>query len=151
MQDTLTKKNQYAERIQRGIQFLLTHQQSDGNLFIPENAISNQNVAFYSHGIASLALCEAYGMTGDENLKEGAQRALDFIARTQHRQRGGWRYNAQISSDTSVTGWMMMALKSGELAGLDTLPRTYQGISFWLSLAQSNESGDRYRYKPICT
>lgn len=143
------EKNQYAERIQRGIQFLLTHQQSDGNLFIPENAISNQNVAFYSHGIASLALCEAYGMTGDENLKEGAQRALDFIARTQHRQRGGWRYNAQISSDTSVTGWMMMALKSGELAGLDTLPRTYQGISFWLSLAQSNESGDRYRYNPF--
>ena len=143
------QNNQYARTIERGIRFLIANQQEDGNLFRSENPISNQNVAFYSHGIAALALCEAYGMTGDVSLKDAAQRGLDFIARTQHRQRGGWRYNAQVSSDTSVTGWMMMALKSGELAGLETRTRTYQGISFWLSLAQSDESGDRYRYNPF--
>jgi len=143
------QKNTHAATVRGGLQFLLRHQSDDGNLYRQENAISNQNVAFYSHGIAALALCEAYGMTGDPSLQTAAQRALDFISDTQHRQRGGWRYSAQVSSDTSVTGWMMMALKSGQLAGLETKAETYQGIAFWLSLAQSDESADRYRYNPF--
>lgn len=143
------QKNTHAAKVRGGLQFLLRHQSDDGNLYRQENAISNQNVAFYSHGIAALALCEAYGMTGDPSLQTAAQRALDFISDTQHRQRGGWRYSAQVSSDTSVTGWMMMALKSGQLAGLETKAETYQGIAFWLSLAQSDESADRYRYNPF--
>ena len=143
------QRDQYSNSVLRGIKFLISNQSSDGNLYRIENEISNQNVAFYSHGIAALALCEAYGMTKDPSLKTAAQQALDFISSTQHRQRGGWRYNAQISSDTSVTGWMMMALKSGELAGLETPAKTYRGISFWLTLAQSDENGDRYRYNPF--
>ena len=143
------QRDNYSTTILRGIQFLVDHQANDGNLYRKEDQISNQNVAFYSHGIASLALCEAYGMTRDANLKSPAQRSLDYISNTQHRQRGGWRYNAQVSSDTSVSGWMMMALKSGELSGLETQEKTYQGISFWLSLAQSDQNGDRYRYNPF--
>ena len=84
------QKNTHAATVRGGLQFLLRHQSDDGNLYRQENAISNQNVAFYSHGIAALALCEAYGMTGDPSLQTAAQRALDFISDTQHRQRGGW-------------------------------------------------------------
>lgn len=143
------QQHEYASTVKKGIEFLLDHQSDDGNLYRSENAISNQNVAFYSHGIAALAICEAYGMTRDTSLKIPAQSSLNYISRTQHRQRGGWRYNAQVSSDTSVTGWMMMALKSGELSGLKILPKTYEGITFWLALAQSNENADRYRYNPF--
>ena len=84
------QKNTHAATVRGGLQFLLRHQSDDGNLYRQENAISNQNVAFYSHGIAALALCEAYGMTGDPSLQTAAQRALDFISDTQHRQRGGY-------------------------------------------------------------
>ena len=143
------RQHQYANSVSRGLQFLLDNQRSNGDLYRSENAVSDRNVAFYSHGIAALALCEAFGMTQDPELKVPAQKCLDYIVDTQHAQRGGWRYTAQVSADTSVTGWMMMALKSGQLSGLIVPEKTYQGIQRWLGLAQSPQRPDRYRYNPF--
>ncbi|MEX0818363.1 MAG: prenyltransferase/squalene oxidase repeat-containing protein, partial [Pirellulaceae bacterium] len=70
-----------------------------------------QEGTMYSQGIAAIALCEAYAMTGDEELKPYAQKAVDFIVRAQH-PRGGWRYVPGAPGDTTVTGWQVMALKS---------------------------------------
>ena len=143
-------QHQYSAVVASGLRAMLAMQQPDGNLYRREDAVSDQNVAFYSHGIAALALCEAYGMTGDENLREPAQAAINYIVKTQHVERGGWRYQPQVSSDTSVSGWMMMALKSGELAGLDVPESTYAGIDRWLDYAKlSRDRGDRYRYNPF--
>jgi len=144
------RQHQYADTVSRGMQFLLPNQKTNGDLDRSENRISNQNVALYSHGIAALAMCEAFGMTQDPELRSPTQAAMDYISDTQHRRRGGWRYTPQVSADTSVTGWMMMALKSGELAGLEVLPRTYRGIERWLGYAQGGEDrADRYRYNPF--
>ena len=142
------REHQYADTVSRGLKFLLDNQRTNGDLYRSEDDLSNRNVAFYSHGIASLALCEAYGMTQDEDLKQPAQLCLDYIAATQNRTRGGWRYTPQVSSDTSVSGWMMMALKSGQLSGLEVSQRTYDGIEDWLELAKSPGREDRYRYNP---
>ncbi|TWU50763.1 Prenyltransferase and squalene oxidase repeat protein [Rubripirellula tenax] len=141
-------EHQYADTVSLGLKFLIDNQRTNGDLFRSEDPLSDQNVAFYSHGIASLAMCEAYGMTQDEELKEPAQGCLNFIAGTQNRSRGGWRYVPQVSSDTSVSGWMMMALKSGQLSGLEVSAKTYEGINRWLDLAQSPDREDRYRYNP---
>ncbi len=144
------QQHQYAQVVSRGLQALVAMQQQDGSLYRTENPVSDQNVAFYSHGIATLALCEAYGMSRDEKLREPAQRAIDYIAETQHKQRGGWRYQSQVSSDTSVSGWMMMAIKSGELAGLNVPQTTYAAINKWLETAKaSGGRSDRYSYNPF--
>ncbi|MEM1070618.1 MAG: hypothetical protein AAGI63_17070 [Planctomycetota bacterium] len=143
------REHQYIDTVNRGLQFLIRNQKSDGNLYKSENQISDQNVALYSHGIASLALCEAYGMTQDAELRDAAQGCLNYIINTQHKERGGWRYTPQVSADTSVTGWMMMALKSGQLSGLEVPDQTYDGIDRWLELAQSPDGPDRYRYNPF--
>ncbi|WP_372717999.1 hypothetical protein [Novipirellula sp.] len=146
------KRHQYADTVARGIAFLVKNQKTNGDLYRSENPLSDRNVGFYSHGIAALALCEAYGMTQDEELKEPAQRCIDYIANTQHARYGGWRYAAQVSSDTSVSGWMMMALKSGELSGLEIPENVYKGIDRWLDFAQQSESRpDRYRYNPFAS
>ena len=69
----------------------------------------------YNHSIAALAMVEAYGMTGSAIYKGPAQKSLDFIAIARNPY-FAWRYGVKPGeNDTSVTGWMMMALKSARL------------------------------------
>ena len=71
-------------------------------------------------------------MTQDSAVRDQAQKALDFIAAAQEPGVGGWRYVPQVGSDTSVSGWQMMALKSGELAGLEVASSVYPLVARWL-------------------
>ncbi|HET6880033.1 MAG TPA: hypothetical protein VFI31_07750, partial [Pirellulales bacterium] len=115
----------------KAIAWLVEHQKPDGNLFTEGSG----NALMYSHGIASIAICEAYGMSHDERLREPAQRALNFIASAQNKSTGGWRYQPGEPGDTSVVGWQVMALKSGEMAGLDVPKATLDLASKWLTSA----------------
>lgn len=143
------REHKYATVVRTGLDHLLQNQKEDGDLFVPLDDKSNQSVWLYSHALASLALCEAYGMTQDPALKEPAQRSLDFIIAGQHKQRGGWRYVPGVDSDTSVTGAMLVALRSGELAGLNVPKSTYEGITKWLDQSQASTSQPHlYRYNP---
>ncbi|MCO6455632.1 MAG: terpene cyclase/mutase family protein, partial [Pirellulaceae bacterium] len=143
------KEFQYAPVVRGGIEFLVKNQKEDGDLFVPLDENSNRSVWLYSHAIAAIALCEAYGMTQDPALREPAQKALNFIVASQHTDRGGWRYAPNYGSDTSVTGWMMMALKSGELANLEVSSDCYQKIEQWLDRSQaSDRERHLYRYNP---
>jgi hypothetical protein len=135
----------YRDQVAAGLEHLLAYQKPDGDLF----SGGLRYAWFYSHGIASIALCEAYGMTGDPKLREPAQRALDFILAAQHPTLGGWRYAPQTGTDTSVSGWQVMALKSGELAGLNVPPETYRRVARWLDMAQGTAANpSRYAYRP---
>jgi len=138
----------YRPVIARGLAYLVGNQVSDGDLFVPQDEKSNINVWLYSHGIASIALCEAYGMTRDATLREPAQRALSFIVSAQNPTEGGWRYAPRQGSDTSVSGWQLMALKSGELAGLQVPPECYQRVTAWLDGAQAQANPAVYVYRP---
>ena len=138
------QSGKHQEVVDRGMKRLLENQKPDGDLFADETEF----VWFYSHGIASIALCEAYGLTKDPTLRAPAQRALDFIVESQHEEFGGWRYRPQFESDTSVSGWQLMALKSGEMAGLNVPKEAYTGVSRWLDSVQSKSAAGQYRYHP---
>jgi hypothetical protein len=139
----------YHDVVRRGLGYLVDHQKPDGDLFVPTDERSNLNAWLYSHGIASIALCEAYGMTRDKALRTPAQHALAFIVDAQEPNEGGWRYSPRRGSDTSVSGWQVMALKSGELAGLTVPSTTYSRLTHWLDSAQG-AGGDpsHYAYRP---
>src|SRR5262245_8564350 len=92
----------------------------------------------YGQGLAGIVLCEAYGMTKDPALREPAQRAIDFIVKAQNRTTGGWRYQPGTPGDTSVLGWQVMALKSGEMAGLSVPPGALEGAKRWLVSVEAN-------------
>ncbi|XZE32115.1 hypothetical protein SH501x_002851 [Pirellulaceae bacterium SH501] len=125
---------------------LLRNQQSNGDLYQREDEFSNANAWLYSHAMATLALCEAYGMTQDESIKEGAQRAVNFLVDSQDPEGGGWRYSPRIGSDTSVTGWVMMSFQSAELAGLQVPKGVYGKIERWLENSQMRDAPYLYRY-----
>jgi hypothetical protein len=131
----------YQKQVAGGLAYLVTNQRPDGDLYVTQTRVPNDPAWLYSHGIATIALCEAYGMTGDEKLREPAQRALNFIEKAQDKKLGGWRYQPGSGSDTSVTGWQIMALKSGELAKLKVNPETYVGVRKWLDAAEAKGPG----------
>ena len=138
------KTGEYQLVVDRGLKWLIERQTSAGDLFAAESEFAR----FYSHGIAAIALCEAFGMTKDSQLREPAQRAIDFIVASQHPKFGGWRYQSQFESDTSVSGWQLMALKSGEMAGLKVPNAAYAGVKTWLDSVEDSENAGRFSYHP---
>lgn len=139
------RDGKYRDNVRAGLDFLTRSQKADGDLF----AGGDPYAWLYSHGIASIALCEAYGLTRDPALRGPAQRALGFIVSAQHPTLGGWRYVPRRETDTSVSGWQMMALKSGELAGLSVPRETYSRVNRWLETAsRADSSAVHYAYMP---
>ena len=101
--------------------------------------------SMYGQALATIALCEAYGMTHDPALKEVGPEAINFIVYAQDAKGGGWRYTPGAPGDTTVTGWMLMALKSGQMAGLEVpSPSIFLAERFLASV--QNEDGSQYGY-----
>ena len=74
----------------------------------------------YATLIATYALCEAYGMTQNPNVKIAAEKAMKRIVENQG-PTGGWDYKLNKASsrdDMSFEGWALQALKAGKMAGL---------------------------------
>jgi hypothetical protein len=96
--------------------------------------------------MATLAICEAYGVTADPWLKGPAQRAVQRCI-TWQRPNGGFRYAHPPANDTdlSVSGWFVQSIKSGAMAGLQIPNATYAGINQYLD-SVSVPSGDGYGY-----
>jgi len=97
---------EFGDTVQRGIEYLLGSQPSSGKW--PGN---------YEHYIATYALCEAYGMTMNPNVKSAVERAVKLIIDGQH-DSGGWDYALKPGDrdDTSVMGWAAQALKAAMMA-----------------------------------
>jgi hypothetical protein len=102
----------------------------------------------YSHGIATMALCEAYAMTRDRKLRSSAQLAVNFTCYAQDPRGGGWRYEVHQPGDTSVLGWQVGALKSADLARLAVPRLVVERAAYFLDSAQG-DGGETYVYEPI--
>ena len=102
----------------------------------------------YEHGLATIALCEAYGLSKDRRLKLHAQAAIAFIEDAQNDKSGGWHYGANppTDGDTSVVGWQLMALKSGQMAGLNVNSQTLVKAKAYLKTVAKGKSGGQFSY-----
>lgn len=104
--------------------------------------------SMYSHGIASLALTEAYAMTRDKQWREPADLAVKFIVNAQYDD-GGWRYAPKYETvgpgDMTVSGWQIAVLKSATLAGIDVPYDVWMKINDFLDAIQ-DDSGSTYLY-----
>jgi hypothetical protein len=110
----------FAEPIRKGIQWVATQQDENGCFGAAFDASkTTDNRGVYNHGLATLMMCEAAGLSADESLRLIAQRGLDYIIKTQTPE-GGWNYQADPKgdSDTTVSGWQIQALLAGREAGL---------------------------------
>jgi hypothetical protein len=130
----------YEERLEEATEFIMACQKENGliTLYGLDGPRITRQVdheigvaAAYNHAIASLTLCEMYGMG---HAKQSAQmqrvinRSLEAALEMQRWRKdmpgdqGGWRYVDdfdQSDSDLSVTGWYLMFLRSARNAGFN--------------------------------
>ena len=137
---THLSKTKYSKNVQYGLEWLIYTQKSDGNLM--------GSARIYCHAIATLALCEAYGMTKDERIRPSAQKAVTWLVRAQHSTTGGWRYQPGQRGDTSVFGWVIMALRAGRHAGLYVPDSTWTKAKIFLTTVSSGKGGGLASYRP---
>ena len=135
----------YQNTVSGGLKWLVENQKSDGDM----RTNSSGNAGMYAHGQSAIVLCEAFMLTGDEKLREPAQKAIDFIVKAQYRD-GGWRYapyreDSRARGDTSVVGWQLMALQSARAAKLEVPSTTFERAGQFLDTVQSHD-GSRYAY-----
>ncbi len=136
------KSGKYAKVVSRGWTGLLKLQSKDGAF---GRDVTQQSHQLYTHGQCTIALCELYGMTHDSQYRAAAERAIAYAVVAQDKKKGGWRYIPGQDSDTSVTGWLVMALQSARMAGLQVPEETLAKVSQYLDSAQLDE-GRRYGY-----
>ena len=137
----------YRMNVERGLIWLTRHQEPDGNL--AKGCVS----PMYSHAMATIALCEAFGLSGDRNVATAAQAAVNFILAAQNKNDNGWRYNPGDPGDTSVVGWQIMALKSAQMVGLNVGGSGGTGSAFelagkWLDLVKTGPNDSQFQYQP---
>jgi len=120
----------YSKEVERALRWLASRQNGDG-------VLSGNG---YIQGMATLALCEAYNMTADPQLRGPAQRAINAVMNWQGAD-GGFRYTPKQDGDTSVSGWHIQALKAGQAAGLNVRNDALAGINRFLDKVTDPNSG----------
>lgn len=135
----------YIETVERGLSYLIGVQKSDGNL----GGQADRFAMMYCHGMAALALSEAFAMTQDERLLDPVRKAIGYTLSAQSATAGGWRYQpGDPWCDTSQLGWQLMALKSAELAGLPIPEKSRQGMLRFLASVSSDGLA---KYRPLAS
>ncbi len=140
------KEGEYQATVKNGLKFLVTRMKRSEH----GGSLSESGGRMYSHGLAAIALCEAFAMTHDKGLREAAQMAINFIQYAQDPVGGGWRYQPRQAGDTSVFAWQLAALKKGHAAYLAISPITVKKASSFLDSVQA-ENGAHYGYTTPAT
>jgi hypothetical protein len=109
------QKGRYTRTVLKGLNYLLQKQKEEGHF--SDNR--------YENALATIAVCEAYGLARDRRLALPAQAAVNSVVRGQNPD-GSWGYGTGQKGDLSVTGWQFTAMKAGYWARL-TVPQSQVG------------------------
>ncbi len=134
----------YRDNIRSGLEFILKSQAGSGHLAGEASLFAHM----YSHSIATLAVSEAYALTGDQRLKPYVEQAVAYSIASQDPVGGGWRYQPGEAGDMSQFGWQVMALKSAQLGGAFIPPQTIQRMKTFLDSCTSGQNGGLASYRP---
>jgi len=122
----LPDEGRYGHVIRRAVDYIVKSQQENGLLSGAGRS------PMYSHGFATLALAEVYGMIDDPRVGPALRKAVGLIVKCQN-QLGGWRYSVgSTDADTTVSGAQMVALRAAANAGIEVPVSTIKrGVAFY--------------------
>jgi len=132
----------HGDKLEKGLDFLIRESKASPDGYL--------GTSMYAHGLATLALSEAWGMTDpakDEDMLNALQRAVEVIRRAQTLE-GGWRYDPRpTESDVSVTVTQVVALASARQAGVVVPDATINKAIDYITACWHEDSGG-FRYMP---
>jgi len=130
----------FKRTVNRGLQWLKRQQAADGSVGYDQG----HGESIYNHSIATMALCEAYAVSRDFTLKRYAEKAIEFCIAAQNPGLG-WKYGIRSGrNDTSVTGWMVLAMKAGKTAGIKVPDEAFEGARAWFDRATDSRGNVGY-------
>lgn len=103
----------FKDVVRKGVYYLAANQK-----IATDHTNGDLGGGMYSHALGTIALCEAYALTKHEDVKIPAQKAVRYLVNAQHGTTGGWGYGPRQEGDTSVVGWVFLAIRSGQLSGM---------------------------------
>jgi len=137
----MPNQGDHGKVVAKGVRYLCSTARNDGYL------VGARGGNMYCHGMATLALTQAYGMTGDEDVKKITKRAIELIIKTQNNE-GGWRYDpSPTGADISVTIMQVMALRGAKDAGIHVPDKTMDDAIKYVNRCYDRRTGG-YRYQP---
>lgn len=135
-------RGRYGRLVRKIIDFLISTAQPSGYIIAPESA---SHGPMYGHGFATLFLADAYGMSGEERLREVLKNAVRLIVNSQNKD-GGWRYEPESTdADISVTVSQIMALRAARNAGIAVPKSTVDRCIDYVRRCQNSDGGFRYQ------
>jgi len=130
-------KGRFKTTVGNALKWLSTTQKADGNFAWK---------TYYEQGMATMAVCEAFGMTKAPDVGRVAQAAIDAICRTQPAH-GGFRYGGAVEerdADMSVTSWQMAAIWTALAAGLRVPQEAVDRCRLFLKNTYRGDGGTAY-------
>ncbi|MEQ1633824.1 MAG: prenyltransferase/squalene oxidase repeat-containing protein [Planctomycetota bacterium] len=123
---TTMRAGPYKKQLTLAVDWMRKQQQENGRF-----GTATSHDFIYDHAIATFAMCEAYGLSKYEALKQYAQRGLNYLEA--HRNPYAvWRYQPRDNdNDTSVTTWALLALTSGKSFGLEVNEASLKLVATW--------------------
>jgi hypothetical protein len=133
------KAGPYALTLAKALAYLEQRFGKDGSIGLDPN----YQESIYAHAIATQALASLYRQSKDPALAPLVKRALAFCLARQN-PRSGWKYGRKGRSDTSVTGWFVMALHEVRAAGVAVPPESFSGALAWFQRATDSKGAAGY-------
>ncbi len=146
----------YSAAVGKALDWIVDHQKDDGALVgslpVAKRGAYHKNF-MYEHGIAAFALGDACAAaialheSPQPRYLQGLHKAVEFIEENQHLD-GGWRYGGgryegklKDPSDSSVTGWQVLALKSAREAGIPPSAGCLAKVRKFFQARQTGQNG----------
>ena len=141
----------YSHVIRSCVDYVLATPASNGYLGV-------RGGRMYGHGIATLFLSEVSGMVAPVRQKRidkvlpkalGVILAAQKVGKARGDDRGGWRYEPTMnSSDISVSGWQIMALRSARLNGAPVPQSAIKNAIAFIDRCKSKHGDGGFYYHP---
>lgn len=137
LQGHIPGQGEYGDVMEGCISYLIRKgEEQDGFL-----GSGTHNGGMYEHGLAVLALSEAWGQSKNPKIREVLREAVNVLLRSQN-EKGGWRYSPKIMpADISVTAMQLVGLCSAREAGIAVPQKSIDKAAEYILSCQEEESG----------